>query len=121
MKVSDLGRVVDQLRAEGRGDYGVSPWLEGLTPEADELQGLVNFSLRLIEVPGSRIGTSCSQLGRMRSGLSKRMPNWSGDEGAAGPAAGMRGLWWAVEPLQPGKQLPGMRHWRRCTALRCRV
>lgn len=51
LTVNDLGRVVDQLRADGRGDYQVSLWLEGLTPEADELQGLVNFSLRLIEVP----------------------------------------------------------------------
>ena len=48
LTVNDLCRVVDQLRAEGRGDYGVSLWLEGLTPVADELQGLVNFSLRLI-------------------------------------------------------------------------
>lgn len=52
LTVEDLGRVVDQLRAESRGHYQVSLWLEGLTPEADEMQGSVNFSLRLIEVPG---------------------------------------------------------------------
>ncbi len=52
LTVNDLGRVVDQLRADGRGDYQVSLWLEGLTPEADKLQGVLDFSLRQIEVPG---------------------------------------------------------------------